>query len=178
MITENVKGMQAAVNQNPFDTVTRLIYADALEEAGNYKESCYQRRFAQRLKKPLNDKQIKQLEADLKRANGKRRERTLSLDNCINCARSALLNDERWSYVSGGTVANAYGYRSYQTVCVAAVRSNGTVRIGVAVTSGTKGSSPTTVVCGLNKNASKKAFRDWADNRNKSIAVTSVTVYI
>lgn len=39
----------------------------------------------------------------------------------INCARRALVDDERWFYVAGGTVANAYGYRSYQTVCVAAV---------------------------------------------------------
>ena len=169
MITENVKGMQAAVNQNPFDTNTRLVYADALEEAGNYKESIYQRRFAQRLEKPLTDKQIKQLEADLGRANGKRRERTLSLENCINCARRALLDDERWFYVAGGTVANAYGYRSYQTVCDAAVRSNGTIRIGVAITSGTKGSSPTTPVCGIAKNSDKKAFRAWADNEHNTI---------
>jgi uncharacterized protein (TIGR02996 family) len=156
--------MQAAVNQNPLDTVTRLVYADALEESGSYKESCYQRRFAQRLEKPLTDKQIKQLSLDLDRANGKRRERTLSLENCIHCARSALLDDDRWSYVAGGTVANAYKYRSYQTVCVAAVRSNGTIRIGVAVTSGTKGSSPTTPVCGIAKNADRKVFRTWADN--------------
>ncbi len=148
-----VMEMQAAVNQNPLDITTRLVYADALEESGNWKASRRQRRFAQRLENPLTKKQIKQLAADLNLANGKRRERTLSLENCIQCARRALLDKNRWSYASGGTVANAYGYRSYQTVCVAAVRSNGKIRIGVAVTSGTKGSSPTTPVCGLAQNA-------------------------
>jgi len=167
----SVVGMKAAMDHAPFDTVTRLVYADALEEAGNWKEACRQRNFAKRLEKPLTDKQIKQLETDLDRVNGKRRERTLSLESCINCARRALLDDNRWSYVAGGTVANAYSYRSYQTVCVAAVRSNGTVRIGVAVTNGTKGSSPTNPVCGIAKNSDKKTFRAWADNKD-SIAST------
>lgn len=169
-MNSTVSAMKAAVNQNPLDTVTRLVYADALEEFGNYKESIYQRRFAKRLEKPLTDKQIEELKADLNRANGKRRERTLSLENCIHCAKQALLDEDRWSYVAGGTVANAYKYRSYQTVCVAAVRSNGTVRIGVAVTSGTKGSSPTTPVCGLSKNSDRKAFRAWADNKSRMVA--------
>lgn len=144
---------------NLTDQTTRLMVSDAIEE--NVSAS-----LAEQLRSPhwpLTEEQVETLQADLRRANGRRRTRTLSLASCINCAKAAIDDVEGYSYITGGHVANSYGYRSYTTVCVAAVRSNGTVRISVALSSGSKGSSPTTPVTGLSKNARPEAFREWAD---------------
>ncbi len=149
--------MPAAFSLN--DTTTRLMVSDAVEEAGSLD-------LANLLRSPhwpLTPEQAAQLEADLARANGRRRTRTLDLADCVSCARNALADADGTFWVHGGTVANAYKYPSSQTVCVAVVRSNGTVRVGVAVTSGSKGSSPTTPVTGLPKNARPEDFRTWAD---------------
>lgn len=170
-----VSALQAAIKQNPLDPVTRLIYADALEDSGNSEESSRQRSLAGRLAHPLTDHQIKELREALDRANGKRRKRTLKLEDCLYCAKRALLSRDGWSWIAGGTVPLAYGYPSYQTICVAAVRSNGTVRIGVAETSAGRGASPTVPVCGLARNASPEMFRAWADgNRDEAVTRTHI----
>lgn len=147
-----------AVLTNPKDITTRLIFADWLEEQGNTKEAHIWRVFPTF---PLTPQQIKEVERDLKALNRKRRTRTLSLSDCIYCAHKALIHG--WYAVGGGTVANAYGYRAEQTVCFAAKKSNGWVRIQVDLQNATQGSSLTTPATGLPKNAKPELFRQWAD---------------
>jgi hypothetical protein len=77
----------------------------------------------------------------LRAVNGRRRERVLSLGRVAWAVGSALGSADGWCSVGGGSVANAYGYRSYQTACLAAVRSDGLVRVGLAAVSGTRGAS-------------------------------------
>lgn len=101
-------------------------------------------------------------EARLARANGRRRTRTLVLAELIDIAIDALRDEDGWQSIGGGTVANAYGYRSYQTVALAVRRSDGRVRIGVAEVSGSKGSSRYTPF-GLLKNSKPSAFLAWAN---------------
>lgn len=151
-----------AIEAAPNDTTPCLVFGDWHEEQGNMESAAYWRRRAQAMK--LSIRPWSELVAELDKANGKRRQRLVSREELIGCILDSL---DGVCYVSGGTVTNAYGYPSRQTVCVAVVRSDGKVRCGCAETNANKGASPTTAVCGLAKNAKPEQFVAWADAYDK-----------
>ncbi len=99
----------------------------------------------------------------LRRHNAGRRIRFLTVPDVLYCVVQAMKRAEGWHAVGGGNVANAYKYRAFQTVCMAAKRTNGSIRVGVAINNATKGASLTMKICGLSKKASPRDFRAWAD---------------
>jgi hypothetical protein len=106
------------------------------------------------------------LEPALSRANGRRRERILTLQQCHACAIGAYRSDSGWSTIAGEPVANAYGYASSRTCCVAARRKDGKVKIGVATGRASKGSSSITpVVPGVLRNSGTAYYLSlWANS--------------
>src|SRR5271166_5003912 len=148
---------QAIASANDKATV-RMVYRDWLLEQGETTAADTQLAIVQ-----MGEKRFSQLAMAIKQVNGRRRERTLTLADCLYVAVKAMTDPDGWYAMGGGHVAHAYGYPSYQTVCVAAIRTDGTIRIGVAQTSGSKGSSMTTPVTGLTKKAKPEAFKAWAD---------------
>lgn len=102
----------------------------------------------------------------LANSNGKRRERLLSYLSVFQCVESAYQNGFAW--ISGGNVANKYGYPAWQTACVAAKSTNGTVRIVIGVIPASNGASPTNRLIGLRANAKKEEFQEWA-NKGESL---------
>lgn len=169
--------LRKAVADRPGDALARLVYADWLGERGRDTEAVHQRRVAAVLSGDYGQTSSAAalevwpqicstprhwLEAELARANGRRRTRTLNANDLTYCTVRAL-NSGDWYARGGGTVANRYGYPAWQTVCVAAVRSDGRVRVGVGVNRAAKGSSLTTVVTGLTAAARPEQFRAWAD---------------
>lgn len=131
--------LYSAPVSNPFDADSRLVYADWLEEQGQLANAEYERKFARAL-------QVCDLKAafdSLAKANGKRRTRILSESDVVDCILSAAQEDGNgYSWDAGTTVANAYRYPAIRTVCVAARRSDGSVKVGIATGNAQKGSSP------------------------------------
>ena len=106
-------------------------------------------------------------EVHLSRANGRRRTRLLSLSDiayAVKCARQK----RTYHTVAGGTVANAYSYPAARTMCVVAIRTDGSIRIGITEGTASKGSSVTNQVCGLTVRATDEQFRAWADQSQVS----------
>lgn len=103
------------------------------------------------------------VEAMLDRANGRRRVRCLSLDAVRRCILKALDDADGWYAVGGDTVANAYKYPADRTICLCAVRTDGTVRVSVGTGNAKKGSSLTNPISGLTIKARPEAFKTWAD---------------
>lgn len=152
---ETIEGLRLAVESDPG---VRPILADALEERGELEEANRQRVIA------LVVNWSEAVE-HLKVANGRRRCRTLAESDLVYIAQRALADEEGWWSIGGGTVANCYGYPSYQTVAVAAVRTDGRIRVGVALQRANKGSSQTTAVTGLSVKAKPDQFRTWANQK-------------
>jgi hypothetical protein len=72
---------------------------------------------------------IGRLSDRLKKANGRRRERTVPLRAVLACIEEVAGGAE-WSWESGGSVANAYNYPAVTTV-VLATRVDGRIRVGI-----------------------------------------------
>lgn len=71
--------------------------------------------------KKLTKKQIDMVNQMLIEANGRRRERLLTLPEiltAIEASRKLGLKSTSMKYLGGGAVCNNYGYRAYQTVCL------------------------------------------------------------
>ena len=154
--------IKANLDANPDDATLRLVYADSLEESGKQDLADWHRMYVKVLA-TSTEPQREQLKAQLERANGRRRTRTLNWNDVIDCCIKAMLDKDGWWAVGGGKVANAYGYAAKQTVCVAVKRTDGTMRIGIVESNASKGASLTAAVTGLAKNAKPEAFRQWAD---------------
>jgi uncharacterized protein (TIGR02996 family) len=177
--TEFVK----AIEQEPLDPGLHQIFSDWLEEQGRDQEAKRERAIAAYRKGevvPTDQywtvittlyeslawvKSRNVIEGLLERVNGRRRTRTLNMRDVMECVVKAARDEEGWHFV-GGTVANAYNYPSRSTVCVAARRTDGKVRMDVAETTGSNERSPTTAVTGLAKNSKPEAFRRWADGED------------
>lgn len=95
----------------------------------------------------------------LDRANGRRRVRTLSLADVaatvIECVGHV------YAAKGGGSVANAYGYPSTQTVCLAVQRGDGKARVGISTNSGSNGASLVTPF-GMTARSRDSLFAAWA----------------
>lgn len=154
----DVAALYAALEQNPGCRTTFAALVDACREAGESVRCPLAARAA------LCGLSVEQLEAMLKAANGRRRSRTLDMDDVmLTILRAALNADQPYQAVGGGTVANAYKYPADQVVFGAVRRSNGTVRIAFAVANAKKGASLTVPLFGLYANAKPEQFRAWAD---------------
>jgi hypothetical protein len=101
-------------------------------------------------------------EVNLSRANGRRRTRLLSLSHVAYAIKRARQLGTYYA-IGGDTVANKYGYPSSRTMCLVAIRTDGSVRIGIVEGTANKGSSITNQVAGLRSNQSDELFRQWAD---------------
>lgn len=178
-----VDAMTLVVQANPGDQAAIYALVDAMIESGKSPVAAKRaanlivRKAEDTLRTPAAWKRwLKgcptdaQIEAMLSAANGRRRERTLTLGDVEDAIRRVLVNNLSWKAIGGGTVANAYKYPSQQTSCVIAVRSNGTIRIAIGIVSGNKGTSLTNGVMGLTARATAEQFREWAD---ADLAVTT-----
>lgn len=159
-MNEHEQALIAAIESDVTSQSARLLYADWLEEQGRSAEAANWRAHPHW---PIREADYERLRSDLAAANGRRRERTLDMSDCVYAAWSAIRLIDGWYACGGATVANAYNYPAVRTVCVAAVRTDGSVRIGVARANAQKGSSLTTPVTGLRVNAPAEQFRNWAD---------------
>ncbi len=114
--------------------------------------------------KLLRGTSVKAIEAVLAVANGRRRERTVSLEEALRaCKLARRPSQDGWSFCEGGTVANSYGYRAYQTGFVVAVRSDGSLRVAARECSASKGTSVTNQIAGITARGTADDFRRWAD---------------
>lgn len=102
--------------------------------------------------------------SQLDAANGRRRERTLTLQEIVGAVRRA--RTVGFCVVGGGTVANSYKYPAFQTGCVVAVGSDGRVRVTIGEVSASKGASVSNRLAGLTARATADDYRQWADSVN------------
>lgn len=161
-----------AIKENPQDPLAIALYADWLEDNGKDRE------IAQTLAyEAIVDTVKDQVERQLVRANGNRRARTLTLDQCLNAGVKAL--QEGYAYTAGATVANAYRYPAFRTCCLAARKSNGLVRIAVDYNNARKGCSPITpFVPGFRRGiSSPDRIMRWADNQDTE-GIIGETLYV
>lgn len=154
--------MIQTIAKDPYNVNLRLVYADWLADQGKYDESETQRLIASKLENPFEKDQLSNIIFALQRANGRRKIRTLELTDVLRCAKRALIDD--WDAVGGGNVANSYGFRAYQTVCVCARRSDYSIRCGITIANAN--GSLTKEITGLNTNAKPEKFREWAEQGN------------
>ena len=94
----------------------------------------------------VRDAAVARIETMLGRANGRRRERLLSMSSVMSCLRDVVEGCE-YSGHNGGTVANAYNYPA-TTTHVMAARVEGRVFLGIT-TSDAKSASPGRAFCAL-----------------------------
>lgn len=172
----DVEAMTLAVRESPADETLRCALRDAIQETG-VSGATAERRVAKivrdaedRARSPKSVKRwlrgsigLDGIRAALDVANGRRRERTLSVEDVIDAVARVRTGKLAWRAVGGGTVANAYGYRSWQTACLIAVRTDGSLRIAIGTTSGSGGASLTNWASGLTARATDAQFRAWAD---------------
>ena len=164
MLTEASTGLAAAVAASPDDAELRLVFADSLEESGEGSKADWHRAVAGVLRATsAGEREL--AKAMLSSANGRRQVRTLEWTDVLDCCVKSMRSSDGWHAVGGGYVSNSYGYQSQQTVCLAARRTDDTLRVAIAVTSASKGSSLTTATAGLRKNAKPEEFRQWADSQ-------------
>ena len=98
----------------------------------------------------------------LRRSNGGRKVRTLRVLDLWHCCIQARTRP--YGILSGGTVANCYGHKSWQTIALAVRRPNGMYRIASAMQSAAKGASLFTPF-GLTARSSAADFHRWATRR-------------
>lgn len=103
------------------------------------------------------------LVAQLDRANGKRRTRTISESALKSLIARVAVGDLAYSTESGGTVSNSYGYASVQTAMLAASRTDGMIRLVIGEIPGSGWSSVTNRLVGLTAKAKAEEFVAWAD---------------
>lgn len=156
--TSDVTALRAALYAAPLCATTFGAMVDACQEAGASAEDANGEALA-----ALCGTTLSGLERQLAKANGTRRNRKLDMTDVLAVIKRARVGEYGMCSLGGGTVGKSYGYRASQTACVAVRRTNGTIRIGFAEVSATEGSSLTTRVCGLTKNAKPEQFRAWAD---------------
>lgn len=115
--------------------------------------------------------------AALKTANGRRRERTLHLSDVTNCVVRAWRRRGNPATAEGGTVANAYGYPAWRTLCLA-VRSGRRVRVACAVGRANKGASDVTPFGISSARADRAEYQQWArqNGRRRATDEPAVTV--
>ena len=115
------------LSKAPHDWQLRRVWADWLDDHDQPEAAARERALADRLEHPLTAEELAKLQADLDRANGKCRTRLLTLEQCLDCARAALAQRDR-TYRFAGT---GPGPLVARTLCLAALRSDGSVRIKV-----------------------------------------------
>src|SRR5262249_49133354 len=157
--------LEKAIADSLFDAGLRLVFSDWLEEQGKHEEAERERNIAAYINSGdlgslsgqamsvlyvllVEPRSLPEIRAQLERDNGKRREQRLCMYDVMQCVVQAARDDDGWFYCGGGNVGNVYRYPSLSTVCVAAKRTDGKVRVGVAETTGSTGRSPTTPVTG------------------------------
>ncbi len=153
------------------DTILNLAFSENYQEASvklKQDEARLRKNAARREQRLLCGANKEQILALLRDANGRRRERTLSYEDVVACVRRARKCG--WCAVGGGTVANAYKYPAWQTVCFVAVRSDKNIVLRIGLVSARKSSSLTNPFCGLSITASAQQFRDWADGLERMTA--------
>jgi hypothetical protein len=154
----DIIALYAALEANPGCRTTFCALVDACREAGE-PFTCPSNAVA-----ALCGLTQAQLADQLDAANGKRRTRTLDMQDVLNTIlRAAINNDLAYRAIGGGTVANAYKYHAEQVAFGAVRRSDGTVRISFAIANAKKGSSLTVPLFGLYKNSKAEDFLAWAD---------------
>lgn len=175
--------MKTIIGSDPLNPNAYLVYSDWLEQNGMTDKAVTARLAAQVLETDTfsgiaHDYQdtircmilsamgvsVGSIISGLANANGRRRMRTLDIADVFRCCMRAAKTCE-WQATGGGTVANAYGYQSWQTVCIAAVSSTGRIVCRVGVTGASKGSSLVTWAGDLRKDSKPEVFTAWADAR-------------
>jgi len=158
--------------KSPTNETLKLVTADAItEETGNYEQAlitvneiadaALQKRADCQEKYLLRGTTKKTILNQLAEANGRRRERTLTYEDVVNCIKQA--RKDGWHAV-GGRVTNAYKYPAWQTACLTVIGFNKKVVVRIGVISARKSSSLTNPFCGLSITASAQQFRNWADS--------------
>jgi len=128
-----------AIAADPDGYRARLVYADWLEENGEPEEAERERRYGNFLRL-VSPKSLAAVFAELEKANGKRRVRTLETRHVIDAVLHAA--EDGWTYYSGGTVANKYGYPATSTWVLAIRKQDGTVAVSVREGSAARNASP------------------------------------
>lgn len=175
----DAKLLTEAVKANPTDTTTQLVLADALaEQTGDYPQAVEQAkavadkalatRTKARVRRQIRGTTVEAIEAQLARANGRRRERTLTLDDVLALVAEVRKHRRVWGAIGGGNVANSYKYPASQTGCVIAVRSNGEIRVAIGEVPASKGTSVTNRLCGLVSRGTVRQWRAWADEQEST----------
>lgn len=171
--TQDVALLTQAVTANPQESAAAGSLFDALQESGlspakarrlvndAIRQAAPEQWPAKMLRGLIRGTTLDALRASLDRANGRRRERTLTLHDVLRCVQRA--REDGWHAVGGGTVANAYSYPAEQTACLVAVRTDGTVRVAIGTTGAKKGNSLTNWASGLTIRSTAEQFRAWAD---------------
>ena len=171
---ETAKQLFDAVKENPRETDLELRLVDRLQECGvapkTAKKFAHEHRLfnlplmewdAAERRKFLKGTSVEEIQRQLDATNGARRERTLDLSDVLGCIKYARRNGYSW--VGGGTVANAYKYAAYQTGCVVAVATNGKLRVRIATLSAKKSASITNQLAGITARGTVADYRAWAD---------------
>jgi len=174
-LDEHCPALVAAVKQFPQEDTPRRVLADRLHELGVKYDRAYReaRQIALNsmnpclwpmadLKKLLRGTTSLEIRAGLEMANGRRRERIVTLASALDACR--LARKYGYDVRSGGTVANSYGYRAYQTGFVVAVSSTGKLVWRARQISATRGTSVSNQLTGLPINATANQWRWWADD--------------
>lgn len=122
---------------------------------------------------------LERLQAALRAANGKRRVRTLHMDDVLQAIHEAVR--DAYGYRNGGTVANAYKYPAIQTCVLAATRTNGDVMVCVGIAYANKGAAPRPRVLAreiptitVDSPRVRTAVRKWANRPKKAHAAICV----
>jgi hypothetical protein len=157
---DDVELLVKAVEANPRDVGARLALTDAISERDTDAPALPLEVLAAAYLRGYTVAEVRRM---LDAANGRRRTRTLDLDDVVRCARAALRDADGWYATGGGVVANAYKYPAEQTACVVVVRSDGLVRLAIGTTGAKKGNSLTNWATGLSIKGKPEAFRKWAD---------------
>lgn len=139
-----------------------MEYENALEMVRKLVKNKIAQKAARRERRLLRGVKKETIISQLKEANGFRRIRTLTYSDVISCIKKARSN-KTWHAIGGGRVANCYKYPAVQTVCVAAVRSDGKIRVAIGTARASKGSSLTNPLTGLTARSSDEDFLQWAN---------------
>lgn len=163
-----------AVQANPRETDPELQLVDRLQECGvsatTAKRFARDHRYAwlpmmewdeASRRKALKGTSVEAIQTALKTANGRRRERTLELNDVLRAVKRA--RRDGFASDGGGTVANSYKYPAEQTGCVVAVATNGNLRVAIGVLSARKGASVTNQLAGITARGTADDYRAWAD---------------
>jgi hypothetical protein len=184
---ETAKTLVEAVRQNPKEAVPFKMLVDRLQEVGVNAKSAVkvgweirlsslpvQQWPVDRLRRLLKGTSAAAIEAALNAANGRRRERTVTLSEALWACKEARAKG--YAVVGGGSVANSYKYPATQTGFVVAVGSKGQLRWRAGVVSASKGTSVGNQLAGITVRGSVEDWRRWADAATSPTAVMGVGV--